>query len=191
MNRMTKLQKTGGRALGSRIVVVFLLLAGGAQVFAQQTDVKPVALDKYAAPDKRQPPAAAPAREFSAGRRVGAAFMNPLLGLGSYTMGDWLGGGLISGGYLVAGGLLLWEIFRFEWDDELVGLPGGIGLGVAGATTVFGILRPLFYHRSGSNRKAAAALSGVNIAAIPAVSTQSSPHASGIKAVHLGYRFQR
>jgi hypothetical protein len=186
---MTKLQ----------VLAIFLLLAGGAQVFAQQTDLKPVAPDKYAAPvplaittAQRPPPAGAPAQrrparaasdeEFSTGRRVGAVFMNPLLGLGSYTMGDWLGGALISGGYLVAGGLILWEFYGFEYDDDYVGIPGVAGIGLAAATTVFGILRPIFYHRSGSNRRAAAALNGAHIAVIP--------DAEGIQAVRLSYSIQ-
>jgi len=35
-------------------------------------------------------------QDFSTGRRVGAGFMNIFLGLGSYTMGDWRGGLLLT-----------------------------------------------------------------------------------------------
>jgi hypothetical protein len=46
---------------------------------------------------------------------------------------------------------------------------------------VFGIIRPFFYHRTGSGNKAAEAFRGVNLAVVP--------NAAGI-AVHLGYSFQ-
>jgi hypothetical protein len=109
-------------------------------------------------------------------------FLNPLLGLGSFTMGDPLGGGLIAGGYAVAAGLILWELFFIDYDDDLAGIPGVVGIGVAGVTTVFGIMRPLLYHRPGSKSRVAAALSGARIAVLP--------DAAGLKAVHLGYNFQ-
>jgi hypothetical protein len=105
-------------------------------------------------------------------------------------MGDWRGGLTITAGYLIAGGLILWEIFGFVYEDEPAGIPGLVGIGVAGVTTIFGILRPIFYHRPGSSSKTAAVLGGAHIAVIPAVSTQSSPHASVIPAVRLSYRFQ-
>ncbi|GHV88990.1 hypothetical protein AGMMS50267_13500 [Spirochaetia bacterium] len=119
------------------------------------------------------------ADDFSAGRRVGAVFMNPLLGLGSYTMGDWLGGMIITEGYILAGALAAWEILGVEYDSALMNIPGTIGLGVAGATFLFSILRPVFYHRPGSANRMAAVLKGAHIAVIP--------DAGGIKAVRLGY----
>jgi hypothetical protein len=62
------------------------------------------------------------------------------------------------------------------------GIPGTVGLGIAGAAVIFGIIRPIFYHRSGSRPKVAAVLNGTHIAVIP--------DASGIKAVRLSYRTQ-
>jgi hypothetical protein len=114
-------------------------------------------------------------------------------------MWDWLGGGIITGGYLIAMGLIFWDLeiiplndwFGFESTAPLFpetgtfidkfGIPGTVGLGLAVATTVFGILRPIFYHRLGSGSKVAVALSGARIAVIPG--------AAGIKAVRLGYTF--
>ncbi|GHV88508.1 hypothetical protein AGMMS50267_08680 [Spirochaetia bacterium] len=122
-------------------------------------------------------------RDFSTGRRIGAAFMNPLLGLGSYTMGDWPGGVIITGGFLVALGLSIWEL-QLSPDDalsgmQLYGIPGTAALGVAGATVIFGILRPLFYHRPASRNAFAPALDRASIAIIP--------DSTGVKAVRFGY----
>jgi hypothetical protein len=112
--------------------------------------------------------------------------MNPLLGLGSYSMGDWRGGLIITSGYLLAAGLVAWEFYVLDYTDDPAGIPGAVGIGVAGVTTVFGILRPMFYHKAGLRGKAAAALGGAHIAVIPAV----SPQAPGIKAVRLSYTIQ-
>jgi hypothetical protein len=149
-----------------------------------------------------------PVKDFSVGRRIASVGMNPLFGLGSYTMGDWRGGVILSVGYAVAAGLILWDLdiipvngwFGLESTAPLFpetgafidkfGIPGTVGLGIAAATTVFGILRPIFYHRPASSghksaSKVAQALRGAGIAVIPA----GSPHESGIKAVRLSYSF--
>jgi hypothetical protein len=178
-----------------RLAVIFLLAAGwslagvqGADAQEQQTRPRlwVTIPDPPPAPEAPAPEAPAPGKDFSAGRRAGAIFMNPLLGLGSYTMGDWRGGLTISAGYLITGGLILWEIFGFDHDDKSAGVPGLAGIGVGGVTTIFGILRPIFYHRPGAGSKAAAVLGGVHIAVIPA----ALPQSSGIRAVRLSYRFQ-
>ncbi|GHV02855.1 hypothetical protein FACS189485_04500 [Spirochaetia bacterium] len=119
---------------------------------------------------------------FTAGRRAIGALLNPLFGIGSYTMGDWDGALVINGGYLTAASLILWDIYGLAYEDKLVGIPGAIGIGVAGATMIFGILRPIFYHGSGSQSKIAGLLKGAQLAIIP--------NASGIKAVRLSYSFQ-
>jgi hypothetical protein len=132
--------------------------------------------------------------DFSFGRRVASAAMNPLLGLGSYTMGDLGGGVIITTGYAIAAGFILWEAsekmgedwglhYDTKWKDtSIAGIPFIVGLGVAGVTTVFGFIRPFFYHRPDENSKVAAAFDGIRFAVIP--------DTSGIKAVHLGYNFQ-
>jgi hypothetical protein len=120
--------------------------------------------------------------DFTLGRRIASAAMNPLLGLGSYTMGDWGGGLIITAGYGAAIGLILWDIFGIDYDSNLAGVPGTIGIGVAAATTVFGIIRPLVYHRTGSESKVPATLQRANFGIIPGE--------SGIEAVRLGYNFK-
>ncbi|GHU87652.1 hypothetical protein FACS189476_03430 [Spirochaetia bacterium] len=128
--------------------------------------------------------------EFSIGSRIGMAALNPLLGMGSYIMGDWVGGLIQSGGYALTLGLMAWDISGIDYESKddsgykFAGIPGLVGLGVAGATVVFGIIRPLLYHRTSSSNKAAEALKGVNIAFVPS----ASPRASGM-TVHLGYSF--
>jgi hypothetical protein len=122
--------------------------------------------------------------EFTPGRRAAAAAANLLLGLGSYTMGDWVGGLIVTGGYGLAAGLFIGEA-ALDIDDPAHLVPAYIGVGVAGATILFGILRPLFYHSyylPGRTRRYSKVLDGANIAIIP--------QASGIKAVQLSYRFQ-
>ncbi|GHV10688.1 hypothetical protein FACS189491_00670 [Spirochaetia bacterium] len=140
---------------------------------------------------------------FTGGRRAVAVALNPLLGLGSYTMGDWGGGLFQTMGYSIALGLILWDQDVFG-PDELFGIrlknstvipeigslpafsvPGTVGLGLAGVTLLFGIFRPIFYHRSPSDtseNKAARVLSGARIAVIP--------DSTGIKAVRLSYNLK-
>jgi hypothetical protein len=122
---------------------------------------------------------------FSGGARFGMALLNPLLGMGSYIMGDWLGGLIMTAGYGTAFVLLAWDIAAFENDPifpakslESIGIPGIVGMGVAAATVVFGFIRPFFYHRTGAKSKTAEALKDAHIAIIP--------NKSGV-AVSLGY----
>jgi hypothetical protein len=119
--------------------------------------------------------------EFSTGSRIGMAALNPFLGMGSYIMGDWIGGLIQSVGYGTALGLIAWDVSGIDYADGKAGVPGLIGMGVAGATVVFGIIRPFVYHCTGSRNKAAEVFRGVNLAVIP--------DAAGA-AVHLGYHFQ-
>jgi hypothetical protein len=120
--------------------------------------------------------------DSTVGNKVLVTALNPLFGIGSYMMGDWDGGLVINAGYGIAAGLILWDIYGLENEDTLAGIPGTIGLGVAGATVVFSILRPILYHRFGSQNKFAEVLKGVQFAIIP--------DTSGVKAIRLGYNLQ-
>jgi TolB-like protein len=97
--------------------------------------------------------------DFSTGQRRAAMFLNPLAGLGSFIMGDWLGGSIALAGYGLAAGLVVWDAVGFTYDDEFAGIPGAIGFGVAGAAVVFGLIRPWFFHRPG----ASGALTGFHV----------------------------
>jgi hypothetical protein len=110
---------------------------------------------------------------------VMAALRNPLFGLGSYAMGDMAGGAIVTGGYGISLVFAIWGIIGIAEGDSHAGVPLGVGVGIAGATTIFGIFRPLFFYDSLPRSKVAAVLDGVNIAIIPG--------AAGIKAVRMSY----
>jgi hypothetical protein len=116
--------------------------------------------------------------DFSTGRRVGAGFLNLAFGAGSFTMGDWLGGALCAAGYASAIGLIVWDIVGFVYEDAMAGVPGTIGFGIAGATAIFGMVRPFFFHRPASG-SLAGLFNNMNIALVP--------DSSGIKAVRMSY----
>jgi TolB-like protein len=97
--------------------------------------------------------------DFTTEQRTAAMFLNPLAGVGSFTMGDWLGGLLVVVGYGIGAGLVVWDVVGFTYDDEFAGVPGAIGFSVAGAAAVFGLIRPWFFHRPGSS----GALTGIQV----------------------------
>jgi TolB-like protein len=110
--------------------------------------------------------------DFSTGKRISTGFLNIAFGTGSFIMGDWLGGSVCAVGYAAALGLIIWDVVGFSYDDAMAGIPGSVGFGIAGATLIFGFVRPFFFHRPG-------AFDGMNIALIP-------DH-SGITAVKVSY----
>jgi hypothetical protein len=93
----------------------------------------------------------------------GQGALNIVFGLGSYLQGDLAGGLIISGGYALSLGLIIWEVAGLKYDDDLAGFPGTIGLGLAGATLIFGFIRPFMYAKN-SNPKAALLMDGLTIA---------------------------
>jgi hypothetical protein len=80
------------------------------------------------------------------GRALEYGALNLALGLGSFIQKDWPHGLLFLGGYAAAGGLIAWEL-GLEYEDALAGIPGLIGLGVAGATAIYGFIRPFIYEK--------------------------------------------
>jgi hypothetical protein len=179
---MTKLQKDRWSPVcGLRAVVIFLLLAGWEFAGLQRADAQiqaPLDLTVSSTRAFSAVPAPLAARSsggggnFSTGRRIGAVFMNPLMGLGSYTMGDAGGGLFVSTGYGFAAGLILWDIFGLDYDSKddyqykIAGIPGLIGMGIAGGTTIFGVLRPLFYQNSPLSNENFSAGSRIGMAAL-------------------------
>jgi hypothetical protein len=80
-------------------------------------------------------------------KTLGYGALNLALGLGSFIQRDyWAGGATILAGYAAAGGLIAWEM-GLEYEDAAAGVPGAIGLGVAGATALYGFIRPFIYER--------------------------------------------
>jgi hypothetical protein len=109
---------------------------------------------------------ARPARQpsFSTGRKTGAGFLNLALGLGSFTMGDGGGGAMLLGGYAASAALIVSEVLFME-----DGTMGTVGLGVAGATAIFGFIRPYLYNNKIVKRNAAAVqlMKGINAGIVP------------------------
>jgi hypothetical protein len=99
----------------------------------------------------------------SGGAAIGSGALNLALGLGSFIQGDWAGGVTLLAGYGAAAGLIVWEL-SLKYEDDLAGIPGAVGLGVAGVTALYGFIRPMLYNRS---HTLAGIADGVNLAVMP------------------------
>ena len=102
-------------------------------------------------------------RSGGTGNAFGYGMLNIALGLGSYLQGDVGGGVVVTAGYAISVGLIVWELAGLTYDDDLAGIPGTVGLGVAGATLVFGFIKPALYSKS---PKVASIMDRVNIVAV-------------------------
>jgi hypothetical protein len=125
-------------------------------------------------------PAARPERAARGpgGRLFGYGVLNLALGLGSFVQKDWGGGLTVLGAYAAAGGLIAWEL-RLKYEDDLAGIPGGVGLGVAGAAALYGFIRPFIFNK---NHPLANQASRVNLSVVPGD--------RGAAAVRLSYTLQ-
>jgi hypothetical protein len=94
---------------------------------------------------------------------IGYGMLNLMAGLGSFIQRDVAGGVTLLAGYGAAAGLIAWEL-TLNYDDRMAGIPGGIGLGVAGVTVLYGFIRPAIYQK---NRRLAGIADRVNIAVVP------------------------
>jgi TolB-like protein len=105
--------------------------------------------------------------KVSKGRKIGSALgygaMNIGFGLGSYLQGDVAGGLIVTGGYAASLGLIIWEVAGLTYDDAGAGIPGTVGLGLAGVTLAFGFIKPAIYSR---NPRFASVMDKVNIAPV-------------------------
>jgi TolB-like protein len=95
--------------------------------------------------------------------RFSTAALNLAFGLGSYMQGDWVGGLVVTGGYVLGVGLIFLEL-GLKYEDALAGYLGPIGIGVCGLSMLFGIVRPFIY--SGNPRLAYIA-NGIDLAVVP------------------------
>jgi hypothetical protein len=89
----------------------------------------------------------------------GYGALNLALGLGSFVQRDHWGGITCLMGYGMAGVFIAWEL-SLDYYDDLVGIPGAIGLGVAGVTALYGFIRPAVYNRS---RALAAVIDNIHV----------------------------
>jgi hypothetical protein len=83
-----------------------------------------------------------------AASNIGTGVLNIAFGLGSYFQGDVGGGLLITAGYAVSLGLIIWEVAGLKYEDSLAGIPGTAGLVAAGVTLAGGFVRPFVYNKS-------------------------------------------
>jgi len=91
---------------------------------------------------------------------LGYGALNLVLGLGSYLQGDTKGGRIITAGYVMSLGCIIWELAGINYNDPMAGIPGTIGIGLAGATTIFSFVKPFFFNKSD---RLSAILNKVNI----------------------------
>jgi hypothetical protein len=103
--------------------------------------------------------------DLSPNKKIGIGFLNILGGTGSYAMGDLRGGLTLSAGYVLALGLIIWDVVGFDYEDAMAGVPSTIGFGVAGLTAAYGFVRPFIYHKQADT--AAGFLGRINIGIVP------------------------
>ena len=126
---------------------------------------------------------------FSTGRKVGAGFLNWIFGLGSFTMGDWLGGIIV--GVPIVAGVIMSGVSAPATDAEGNATEDTppifyAGMGVMFAGIIFGHARPFMYDVSLAKKRgtyyASNPIDHINIALIP--------NNRGIKAMQMTYSFQ-
>jgi hypothetical protein len=111
----------------------------------------------------------------SGGAAFGYGALNLAVGLGSFIQGDVGGGFLTLLSYGASAGLIAWEL-SLDYDDDLAGMLGPMGLGVAGFAVLYGFIRPLVFNNS---RPLAELMDNIDIAVIP--------QTDGRNAVRLAY----
>jgi len=67
-------------------------------------------------------------------------------GVGAYIQGD-IGSGVIMSTVSALGvGLIMWDIYGFEYEDEGAGIPGFCGLLAIGGSILYGFVQPFLYN---------------------------------------------
>jgi hypothetical protein len=135
---------------GSIVSEKYYSLNPGGQLLPPPLPPDPNSYTPSPAPEPRpEPPVyTPPLKPMGVGQKLGYGAANIALGLGSYLNGDIAGGITLSAGYAAAAGLFLVEAFALDWDSPMVGVPATIGVSLAGATLVYGFIRPFIYNRS-------------------------------------------
>ncbi|MDR2739352.1 MAG: hypothetical protein LBB68_05930 [Treponema sp.] len=96
--------------------------------------------------------------DYGTGRRIGAGFLNLLLGVGSFTMGEWQDGLIIAAIELSGIGGVFGGLPLLNTDDDALSKVqntcGWVLVGVGGAAyvtgAVFGFIWPMNYHKPGA-----------------------------------------
>jgi hypothetical protein len=131
---------------------------------------------------------------YSTGAKIGRGFFNLVVGLGSFTMGDWLGGLIVGGGEIAGLVFLIVGATPEESEDEYgvvtTSYPNEslmyVGMGVGVAAWAFGFVRPFLYDISKAKKNgtyyAGNPMDHINIAVVP--------DKRGKAAVNMSYSFQ-
>jgi hypothetical protein len=143
--------------------------AEAAKAAAQAEAAKEATAKAVAQAEAAKAAAQAEAAKAKLGRRSGDVVfgygaLNLALGLGSFIQGDIGGGFFTLLSYGVAAGLITWELSLGDYDHELAGIPGTMGIGVAGFAIVYGFIRPAVVN---NNRPLAEIIDNVRIGVAP------------------------
>jgi TolB-like protein len=128
---------------------------------------------------------------FSSGRKIGAGFLNIIYGLGSFTMGDFVGG-LIVGGTELAGVLCVVNGAESGSVEEGPGSSYYFGIALEVGAVIYGFIRPFQYDTSLAKKNgtyyAAAAIEDKNPLYHMAVSLQNN-RSGGFERAGLSFRY--
>jgi hypothetical protein len=109
-------------------------------------------------------PSAKPKRaKQSDGAVLGYGMLNLAFGFGSLIQGDGGGWFMTLLSYGAAIGLMAWDV-SLDHDDGLAGVPGTLGIGVAGFAVIYGFVRPAMVNR---NRPLAELIDHIDMAVVP------------------------
>jgi len=98
--------------------------------------------------------------DFTAPQRIGASALNLAFGLGSFVVQNDTRGGVITaifeglGAVSAITGQILYSAYDSDWSDSIMdsyfAYPFYIGLAIYAGGAIYGIIRPLTYHRPGA-----------------------------------------
>jgi TolB-like protein len=118
---------------------------------------------KSSAPAEGKPSAKPKRAKQSGGAVFGYGILNLAAGFGSLVQGDGGGWFMTLLSYGAAAGLMAWDV-SLDYDDELAGIPGAVGIGVAGFAVLYGFIRPAVVNR---NRPLAELIDHIDMAVVP------------------------
>jgi hypothetical protein len=103
------------------------------------------------------------------GAKLTRGAMNLVAGLGSFMSGDTMGGITVAAGYVLAAGLIVYEMTVVHRGDAIENIPGNVGIGIAGVAAVYGMVRPFLYDKTLLNKDLAAApiFDNLHLAVVP------------------------
>lgn len=121
--------------------------------------------------------------DYTAGQKIGLGFQNLIFGLGSYRAGH-TGDGIILTTSHVVGQVLLWlglsgafstqyettygdGSVYYEYDDGGSIISAGTGIAVLSFATLYGFIRPIFYHKPSAKIGAFGEPDGLRLAIMP------------------------